>query len=909
MTAKKQSSPMKNVHSVYEYVKNSKAVSIAFIALLLVILMAVAVHVRTGAVNLEFADHYAESVISNNIRAQISQEVSSQNPLLSDIRRADIVNQRYVEFRRENAQEIALQKEQFANQIRSQFQTDDGQTYLIAIDTYFYFRFYRNIIETGMPGEFTRVVDGEERSFTNFQLAPTERDVTHFKQDFHVFFSVWIFKFVQFFNKDVTPLAVFFMIPAIFAALLVLPSFFLGREFGGTLGGFLLAFILVTHRQILARTPAGFSDTDIYAFLFPILVLLFVIYSLKSKKLHYSLIHASIAGFFLAVFALAWDGWWNIIYFIGALYAVYVFVKLFEMCHSVYKKQSSFKLLFAHVSKHLDYKKLGLYILIPVTFLVSLSLFATLFGKSVFAIIRGVLGFINFTRLRDATVNDLWPNVFTTVAELTPGNMTQIIDSLSLGYIPGGIVLLGLLGGLTLYVFKGKGELAFRLAVVAMIISWGIAMAYATTKGIRFLMFMAIPLSIASSIVIPSFLSSLAKFAQKELSIKRYITSLSLLVLLVVLVIYPMYADAASARVQQIPSMNDGWYDTLTNIRDNSDSDAIISSWWDFGHQFITIARRGATADGANQNTPQAHWLGKMLLADSFTETTGILRKLNCGGNTAFQKVFDIKNDTLESKLLVDQLVLLSKSEAQDLLSEKGFTQEQQDTILTYSHCEPPQSFLITSEDMGCIPSGQGCAGKTGVWAHFGGWDFTRSQIWNIVRSNTTPTAAANELLLRGLATEDEASSLVSQLRGFTQQQGQSWISPWPGYLTPMTPCEQSNQTIRCQNGGVIHLDTMTATIQVQQGLINVHSLVFVDAEEGYTVQEIDPNSPYSMVLRLHQGNIEMMIATPVIAKSSFTRLFYLNDGGDYFNIFSDVTDVTGQRIIVWETLWDTILE
>ena len=82
--------------------------------------------------------------------------------------------------------------------------------------------------------------------------------------------------------------------------------------------------------------------------------------------------------------------------------------------------------------------------------------------------------------------------------------------------------------------------------------------------------------------------------------------------------------------------MTDGWYNSLTKIKEESQEDAIINSWWDFGHQFITVSKRGATFDGGSQNRPMAHWIGNALLTSDEKTTVGILRMLDCDSNGAF---------------------------------------------------------------------------------------------------------------------------------------------------------------------------------------------------------------------------------------------------------------------------------
>jgi len=49
----------------------------------------------------------------------------------------------------------------------------------------------------------------------------------------------------------------------------------------------------------------------------------------------------------------------------------------------------------------------------------------------------------------------------------------------------------------------------------------------------------------------------------------------------------------------------------------------------------------------------------------------------------------------------------------------------------------------------------------------------------------------------------------------------------------------------------------------------------------------------------------DAIILSPQLAKSMFTRMFYLNGHGlKYFDKFSDTRDISGARIIIWKVNW-----
>ena len=192
-----------------------------------------------------------------------------------------------------------------------------------------------------------------------------------------------------------------------------------------------------------------------------------------------------------------------------------------------------------------------------------------------------------------------------------------------------------------------------------------------------------------------------------------------------------IYADpingAINAASSDLPLINDAWYNTLTFIKDNSTETAIITSWWDFGHHFKAIAERPVTFDGTTQTDQAAHWVGRMFMTDNEAEAVGILRMLDCSHSKAFNTLMELTNkDSHKSLKIVREIILLDKEKARKKLKEYNISAEKIDEIIPYTHCNPPEGYAIASEDM---------IGKSGVWSHFGSWNFERADIWYNARN------------------------------------------------------------------------------------------------------------------------------------------------------------------------------
>lgn len=101
-------------------------------------------------------DDWAYNSIYNNIQHQLSSEINKEYPNLPVANKNLLINQRMSEFLSSNQETIDAQAKSMSQNIKSSFQNDNGQTYMLAIDPYFYYRFTENLVETGQYGEIGR---------------------------------------------------------------------------------------------------------------------------------------------------------------------------------------------------------------------------------------------------------------------------------------------------------------------------------------------------------------------------------------------------------------------------------------------------------------------------------------------------------------------------------------------------------------------------------------------------------------------------------------------------------------------------------------------------------------------------------------------------------------------------------
>ena len=113
--------------------------------LLILFAMWFAFDVRSGSINLDGLDAQVEQSIYSNVEQIILQDIASKYPNLNEVYLQDMASKEFAKVLETGVLEAQGQQfviddliKQQQAQVKQQFQTDDGQTYLTAIDPYFF---------------------------------------------------------------------------------------------------------------------------------------------------------------------------------------------------------------------------------------------------------------------------------------------------------------------------------------------------------------------------------------------------------------------------------------------------------------------------------------------------------------------------------------------------------------------------------------------------------------------------------------------------------------------------------------------------------------------------------------------------------------------------------------------------
>ncbi len=803
---------------------------------------------------------------------QIIDAVNKQSPNLPPLQKNNIVEEQFNIFLKQNEKLIEQQINQLSETIKEHYRYDvDGKkyTYMPDIDPYAYLRYAQNILDKGIMSDF--LINGTT-PYDNYTLAPIG-SIT--QNNFHSYFLAYLYKILSFFDKKISLMQSSSYFPIIFILLSIIPAFYIGKRFTNNFGGFVTGSILMIHAILIGRTQWGHADTDAYNVFFPLFILWIFIETLNSKNIKKRYLLTILMSFIIGLYSFAWGGWWFILDFIIATIIIFL---LFLIVNN--------SLLGIYIFKDDKIRSTTLFFMF---FLIMSGIFVSIFsGYDTY--INALKVPLNFIKIKDVAHTNLWPNVYTTVAELSNISISEVIyDQIGIWF-----TILSLIGVIILplkelinYYKKRKefNEIYFICSI--LLIVWFVATFYSTTKGIRFTMLLVPALSISLGIIF-GLLYKYNNVIARMLYVPEIIIRPSLIILLL-LVMIPIATEGYAASLQDIPIVNDAWWNVLIKIKAESSQNAIITSWWDYGHHFKYISNRSVTFDGGTQNTPLAYWVGKLLLTSNEDESIAILRMINCGSNKAFETLDNIKNDVVKSVEIINNILMMNFNDARVFLINNGVNDPE--TILKYTHCNPPESFLITSGDM---------IKKAGVWAHFGGWNFEKVDL--LINAKNFPRDQAIKYIIdKYNYSNSYAEKYYYEMQNINLE-SDSWISPWPLFVSsrPSRCFYQNEKSFVCENGFV--LDNGVGRLLGK----SINSMVYINKNKQYEYRLLDNSSELSaLIIPTDDDQITSIITSPELVNSIFTRLYFMKGHGlKHFKLFTVDNELISGPLYVWKVDW-----
>lgn len=350
----------------------------------------------------------------------------------------------------------------FATQIRL---IDYRWPYLRNIDSYDFSRQMEETVESGVIPPLDK-----------YKLAPD--GLGRGTLNSYIYVGAYSYLFFRLFMPGLQLYDYLVWFPALLAALMAIPMYFIGKVLYDKKAGLIAAAFVAFDTSIMTRTLGGDPDSDGITLLIPLIIIALFLYTYKfslnkkfDKKL---LLFAIITGVVSGLWRFVWGGFWFVIWLITG----FILMKLifdFVGARNIRQTISNMK---HTISAYL--------IIMLVFFLIT----APVIGLGIVeATVRGP---IEFPTIKSESGS--FPNVYVSVAELqNPGDAREVIARVGLPFF---ILVFSLFYLVYSYVRKRQ-----HLDTMILLGIWFLGPFFATLVAVRFSILFAAPIAIGSGIL------------------------------------------------------------------------------------------------------------------------------------------------------------------------------------------------------------------------------------------------------------------------------------------------------------------------------------------------------------------------------------------------------------------------
>ncbi len=702
--------------------------------------------------------------------------------------------------------------------------------YLLESDPYYFYNLTEDIVTSG---KMANIVKGHQY-FNTYMTAPFG-----FWQplSLHPYVGFIVYKTSQLFNSSIKLMEAVAYTPVILTFFVVGAFIGCGRLFPlswGTLGLASLYFAMLP--VFLKRSALGWYDTDPYNLLFTLGYFAIFFKTCSTNAPRKLMLWGALMAANMILFSLIWQGWVFLFFMtIIASLTSAGFGRLFQHNRTIIREQSTFLLTF-----------LGM---------------TTLLG----VIIYGFSGFFTFFTEGSSELGkfthkglNLWPNLFMEVGELKKSSLTDILAD------TGGPVFLCLsfLGSLLacFNIFKNRSRKEHLKTITALVFL--LITTVLTLKATRFVLFMLIPLAFFFALS----LETLAAWF-KRIPYSKIITITCALCLTV----WCWVEANSSIRSVLTPIFNDVWNENLSALRQKTETDAIINTWWPPGHFIKAIAHRRVMFDGASLGESQTgYWIAKTLLSTDEREARGILRMLNLSGNKAADFLTTKGIKTSDAVDILTAIAPLSREKAKQALSPL-LKNNDTDTLLELTHGRMPHSYLliyneIIDQNIGIVFVG-------------------RRNFRKIEETNANPQLLAQ-------APKPDSKEFINYLWDLAGGESK--------YSEAFSVVKTTDDGLLFAPGLLVSKDLKNAVMNSDKyGHGSPQSIVYL--KDGKIIEHKIPGATlgYSIVLyeQDHQSLCRLMDTS--LANSLMMKLYFFNGQGlEHFKLIQSNSDLTGRTQI-----------
>ncbi|MBN1913257.1 MAG: hypothetical protein JW788_02540 [Candidatus Omnitrophica bacterium] len=801
----------------------------------------------------------AQVLLEQNIRKEAVNQIDQQFKDYNSLVKKRLVNSLVSDYKRMQKGKIQQMLGEGYRKLKDKFQDENGQTYLMELDCWHWGRYVDNVLRLGHPGDIV----SEGRQIDTLMLAPSGGGITW--SHFLFYLSAFLYKVFSFFKN--VPLNTFlFYLPLLFSSVFFICLYLFCCLNWNHRVALITCLYAGLAPVFLSRSFAGWFDTDILNLLLPLLAVWAYLSAYQAASLKRRAFWLFVSGFWTGLFCFTWPNWW-FIFFIFIAYEAYSLLNLFFIY--LQYKQKDPALVKAHAVS------LGLFLIF--TFFCVVLFCGMEPWRNIYAQLKEVIS------LNEPLGSSIWPNVYVTVGEL------QGIDFPHIASAIGGasFFIFALISAVFLFLTTPRNSryTLFQREAVIIMIFWLISMFFACFKGVRFSMYLIIPLGLCLGCVID------------EIYRHRKHSRSALIIFILATVLFSAKAVGNGYRTASglFPFMNDTWHKVLLEMKEKTPPDAIINSWWDFGDWFKAVSRRRVIFDGQSQNTPQAYWMARVLLSNDEEEAAGILRMLNNGGNKAFDALNRHFKEPFKSAIFLEKLLACrSKKEKDGLLKElpEGIKAE----LVRLLFDNSAKAYFLVDSVMQY---------KFFSVSYVGNWDFIKSYISGNLGKQDKEGLIANTIKFG--VTAEESRKLYEEAALILPHELDNWISPIYTFNSGLGKGREKGSIVLFDNGLVYNPKEKNIYIystQEKKYIIFKHLFIFKPDNSFEEIIYPEYDSGLAALVFKDKEGYRSMLLSPELAKSMYVRLFFM--GGAGLKNFKPFLEESGNDTVikVFEINW-----
>lgn len=664
--------------------------------ILIIVSLAINTYFRLWPLFFSYITESAKDEVYAKFKTELHNNISATYPNSGNLVNEKLFNTLFKEYIKQKETEVNMAVLEKVKELKNYFHDDRGWPYLIETDSYRWFRRIENFVNTGHFG--TNRINNQE--YDNLRSAPFGAKVEPLKLHFYI--GAYFYKILHWFNNKLSLMNTLDILPVFLSLIMIILIFWLTSLLGiSYLGSFIVSLVFGLADIVLLRTSFAWFDTDIYNLILPLVIMSTLACSFKHSHLK-RYFYLLLSGLLIGIYSALWSVWWLIFY-------IFILgICLYELEIIIYDKQNSLLV---------KLREFCICILIFV-FCSYLSVLLISGFDVIKMSFRDALSFLSLRQ--NLTLDNFWPSLAFTVGELKRAQITDII--LNVG---GSFILYGGVIGLLLLFIRKKQHIDYdeKRFLSFILFIWLLVALALTHFGVRFILFLVIPIGISIGVSWDFLIDFLNKKQNSSLLFKKVHKKIKVLFLPCLFIIVSMLPINNALKVRPpYYMMNNTMWKMLLKIKEVTPENAIIAAGWELGDYIMSISKRATLHDPSFQHTPIAYWFNRALLTKNEEEAVRILKMLSAGGNKAFEELAQLlNNDKFAAIELMNKILLLKEEESLAVLNKYNFSNDRVDKILKLIYTPTRPAYVIVYYHMLRFVSNIGI---------LGGWDFNKLELW-----------------------------------------------------------------------------------------------------------------------------------------------------------------------------------